>query len=107
MSLDFYLHAVRETTVFDANITHNLGKMAEAAGIYKCLWHPAESGFARAEQIIPILEEGIRLMEVDPAKYEALNAENGWGTYANFLPWCKAVLAACKENPDAIPSASR
>jgi hypothetical protein len=34
MSLDVYLIAARPTNVYSANITHNLNKMAEAAGIY-------------------------------------------------------------------------
>ena len=29
MSLDVYLTAVRSVTVYDCNITHNLGRMAE------------------------------------------------------------------------------
>lgn len=35
MSLDVYLSAVRETTIFSENITHNLNRMADAAGIYE------------------------------------------------------------------------
>lgn len=31
-----------DETVFDTNITHNLGAMADEAGIYTALWHPAE-----------------------------------------------------------------
>lgn len=33
MSLDVYLTAVRPTTVYDANITHNLGSMAHDASV--------------------------------------------------------------------------
>lgn len=44
MSLDVYLKAVRPAEVFSANITHNLGAMAEAAGIYRHLWRPEEVG---------------------------------------------------------------
>ena len=40
MSLDVYLTAVRPTTVYESNITHNLGKMAAAAGIYSELLAP-------------------------------------------------------------------
>lgn len=32
---------------YHANITHNLGKMAEAAGIYHALWRPDEIGIKR------------------------------------------------------------
>lgn len=44
MSLDVYLTAVRPTEVFSANITHNLGEMADKAGIYKACWRPEEIG---------------------------------------------------------------
>ena len=33
MSLDVYLEVMKPTEVFSANITHNLNKMAEAAGV--------------------------------------------------------------------------
>jgi hypothetical protein len=38
MSLDVYLTAVRKTTIYSSNITHNLGAMAQAAGIYQACW---------------------------------------------------------------------
>jgi hypothetical protein len=34
--------------VFDYNITHNLGEMAKAAGIYMELWRPEEIGIIKA-----------------------------------------------------------
>ena len=40
MSLDIDLIETSPHSVFDANITHNLGKMAGEAGIYEALWHP-------------------------------------------------------------------
>ena len=30
--------------VFEANVTHNLNRMAEAAGFYKEVWRPEEIG---------------------------------------------------------------
>ena len=39
MSLDVTLTAVRPTTVYDANITHNLGAMAREAATSRCLLH--------------------------------------------------------------------
>ena len=62
MSLDFYLqtdpnphvcpHCDREgiekEELFSSNITHNLGKMARAAGIYDALWHPNDKGQVRS-----------------------------------------------------------
>ena len=38
--------------VYSANITHNLTKMADEAGIYECLWRPEEIGITKAGQLI-------------------------------------------------------
>lgn len=93
--------------VFNANITHNLSNMAEEAGIYMQVWRPDECGIDRAEQLIPVLERGIALMESDPGRFEKHNAPNGWGVYDDFLPWLKRYLEACKESPTAKVSVSR
>lgn len=107
MSLDVYLTAVRTTTVFEANYTHNVTKMAAAAGIYEAVWRPEEKGYTMAGHLIIPLREGIAKMEADPAKFIALNPENGWGSYETFLPWLKEYLAACEENMDAKIGVSR
>lgn len=107
MSLDVMLTKVMPAEIYSANITHNLGKMAEAAGIYGAVWRPEEHGITKAAQLIPILEKGIAEMKADPEKYRALNAPNGWGTYDVFVPWLERYLAACKEDPDADIKVSR
>ena len=101
MSLDFYLERVQLTTVFDRNITHNLTKMAREAGIYEALWRPNEHGYLKAEQIIPVLRDGLALLESDPERFKKFNSPNGWGMYENFVPFVKSVLDACEEYPDA------
>jgi hypothetical protein len=101
MSLDFTLTRTQPTTVFDINITHNLGKMAEAAGIYDALWHPEKHGYAKAGQIVPILKEGLLKLESNPTKFKKFDSPNGWGTYEHFVPFVKSVLVACEEYPDA------
>jgi hypothetical protein len=101
MSLDIWLTAIRPTVVFDANITHNLGQMAEEAGIYTCLWHPEDAEIKTAGDLIAPLREGLALMESDPARFKAFNAPNRWGLYKHFVPWLKKLLEACEQNPDA------
>ena len=101
MSLDVYLKAVRETEVFSSNITHNLGKMAEAAGIYQHLWRPEEIGVTTAGQLIEPLAEGLAKLEADPDKYRQFDAPNGWGRYGNLVEFVREYLAACRESPDA------
>jgi len=101
MSLDIYLKKMQMVNVHQQNITHNLGHMAKMAGLYAPLWRPEENNITHANQLIPYLETGIALMKEDPARYEQYNPENGWGSYAAFLPWLEKLLTACKEHPDA------
>lgn len=93
--------------VFSRNITHNLGQMASEAGFYKQLWRPEENDVVTAGQLGVHIEKGIMELKSNPDKYKQFSAENGWGTYEQFLPWLSEVLTACKEYPDAIVSASR
>lgn len=104
MSLDVTLTAVRPTEVYSANITHNLGPMAQEAGIYGACWHPEDRGLGTAADLIPILRAGLALLESDPGRFRAFDAKNGWGTYDQFVPWVRAYLAACEANPDAVVS---
>jgi hypothetical protein len=87
--------------VYEANITHNLGRMADAVGIYKCLWHPDELGITKASQLIEPLRAGLSLLLSDRDGFEQFNAENGWGTYEQFGPWLERLLQACEKFPDA------
>ena len=101
MSLDVYLMKMERVSVFDRNITHNLNDMAEEAGIYQALWRPEEIGVTKAEQLIPLLEDGLEKLLADPGRFKAFNPSNGWGTYDGLCQFVRAYLAACKENPDA------
>lgn len=92
---------------FDANITHNLGKMAAEAGIYKHMWRPEELGLTKAHELIVPIEAGLLAMKANPEFYKEHDDENGWGTYDQFVPWIERYLNACKENPDATIEVSR
>jgi type II secretory pathway component PulM len=107
MSLDIYLEERRPVYVFEANVTHNLGAMADAAGIYQHLWRPEELGITQAGDLIAPLRAGIAAMKADPAKFEALNPKNGRGSYEHFIPWLERHLAACEEHPEATIRARR
>jgi hypothetical protein len=93
--------------VYWKNITHNLARMAEAAGFYKQLWRPEETDVVTASQLGFHIEKGIIELESSPDKYKEFSASNGWGTYEQFIPWLKELLQACKDYPDAIISTSR
>jgi hypothetical protein len=110
-----------------ANITHNLGEMADKAGIYEALWRPhrlkegynipekdhetewkfEEENPSTAKDIIPLLEKGLADLKERPEYFEQFNSPNGWGTYKHFVPFVENYLKACKEYPDAIISVDR
>lgn len=93
--------------LFWANITHNLGGMAEEAGIYKHLWRPEEIGITTASELIEPLTNGLNAMKSDPKRFKKFSADNEWGTYEQFIPWIADYLCACIENPDAEINISR
>lgn len=107
MSLDVYLTDPVNGKLYSANITHNLNKMAAAAGIYECLWRPEEHGITTAAQIIEPLSAGLAKLVTEKAKYEEYNAPNGWGLWEHFVPWCADYLQACRDNPEALVSVWR
>ena len=110
MSLDFYLQYKidkNEIEVFDRNITHNLGTMADEAGIYYALWRPEEKGYKKAKDIIEILEKGLKDLKERPEYFKKFNAINGWGLYENFVPFVEECLYACKQYPSAKILTSR
>ena len=114
MSLDISLHqeAKYNTEVFEANITHNLGKMArevtcfrikergeEAKEItlYEILWHGnGQSGLV----IAPMLEVGLHELKENKEIYEEYNPENGWGNYEGLVKFTEGLLEACKDFPE-------
>jgi len=100
MSLDFSLFQDGRE-VFEVNITHNLGKMADEAGVYECLWRPDENGFTKAEDIIPLLLKGMEVLSKDKKRLQEFNPENGWGSWDSLVNFCAKVLVGCIKNPEA------
>lgn len=99
--------ARQSTEIFSANITHNLGRMADLAGIYEAVWRPDEVGLETAGQVAPLLLVGLKRMKEEPGPFEALDPPNGWGRYVDFVPWLERYLAACEANPGAKVEVSR
>lgn len=106
MSLDVALLDGDEV-LFDANITHNLTSMADAAGIYKAVWRPEECGLESAGQVADAISAGVLDMIRRPAHYEQFNPPNGWGSYERFVFWLVEYLVACSRWPNATISVSR
>ncbi len=84
------------------NITHNLHTMANEAGVYEVLWHPERLEINSAKDMITILENGIKTLEMNPEKYKIYNPDNGWGKYEDLVNFAKSVLNDCYQYPDAI-----
>jgi hypothetical protein len=103
MSLDVIL----SERVYSANITHNLGKMAQEAGIYAALWRPEEAGYYNAEDLIEPLTKGLTLLTADPERFKAFDSPNGWGVYEHFVLFVAKYLQACVEHPNSIISVNR
>lgn len=94
-------------TVFDYNITHNLGKMAGEAGVYEALWRPEEKSWTKAGDLIETLEAGLKELKDKPEHYQQFNPENGWGSYDGLVEFVEQYLAKCKEYPEAEIRVSR
>ena len=108
MSLDISINCkCCESELFEKNITHNLGKMAGEAGVYKALWRPEEINCKYAKDILPILEKGLEELKSDPKKYKQFNPENGWGKYESLVIFVGYVIDACKKYPEGILRISR
>jgi hypothetical protein len=87
--------------VFEHKITHNLRKLAEAAGIYRHLWRPEEIDISHARQLVESLSEGLQRLKADPETYRRHSPPNGWRDYDGLVAFVEAYLAACREHPEA------
>jgi len=115
MSLDVYLKGPdKKITCFNcnqeyndnedlywANITHNLTKMADEAGIYQHLWSPEKVGCFKGGDLIKWLKLGLSDLKSRPEHFKQFNSENGWGMYKHFVPFVEKYLEACIDYPDA------
>lgn len=93
--------------LFELRITHNLGKMAEEAGLYLPLWRPEEGGYKFGKDIEPLLEEGLSRLIENPEHYSTFNPSNGWGTYSGLVSFAISYLQAIRKYPEARIEACR
>lgn len=92
---------------YSANITHNLGPMARAAGIYEHLWRPEEVSITKAAELVAPLTAGLVHLCADPDRFRALNPENGWGSYDGLVRFVARYIDACQQHPTADVSVWR
>ena len=107
MSLDIYLTIPLKVDgydpieMFSINITHNLGKMAKKAGLYRAMWHPEEIDITKAGDMIEWLKPGLAGLKKYPDYYKLFDPPNGWGDYNGLVRTVEAYLEACEKHPEA------
>ena len=114
MSLDVDLMVTKPISVYDGNITHNLGKMAgevklsNGMSLYDVLWRPDEQeGLGFARNISELLDEGWNILLSEPEHFKQWDPENGWGSYEGLVDFVYKYRNACWDNPDAELRISR
>jgi|TARA_Y100000310_G_C20658500_1_gene803331 hypothetical protein len=94
--------------LYDANITHNLGPIAEMVFLYGPLWRPEENGIDTASDLIDPLINGLHdLRRFGRDHFKDAAPKNGWGTYDGFMHFVENLLKACQEDPKAKFTVSR
>ena len=96
-----------DSPLYQGHITHNLGAMADDAGIYPAVWRPEEVGIERAAQMVDHLRDGIALLKRHPKRFQKFNPSNGWGSYDGLIAFLERYLTACERYPEARVNASR
>jgi hypothetical protein len=118
MSLDVYLTETRPTNVYESNITHNLGKMADLVVVgfddsgteitlYDVCWRPDEHGFVYAHEISEYLDMGLNILLSEPEYYKTFEPSNGWGSYKGLISFVHNYRNACWNNPQSEIKVSR
>jgi len=113
MSLDVDLIVTQPVSVYTANITHNLGRMAaevkltNGRTLYEVLWRPGEHDMKFAKDIAELLDEGWNILLSDPVKFKQFTPENHWGSYERLCDFVYKYRNACWDQPDAELSISR
>ena len=92
---------------YDANITHNLNKIAQNCGLYVALWRPENLNYKYARDLIAPLTEGIKRLTENLDTLRQYEPKNGWGTAENLLSFACEYRIACELHPDAEISVSR
>jgi hypothetical protein len=98
VSLDIYFKQ-DDRIVHEVNITHNLARMARHADLYDPLWAPPYG--VQADLMRPAWAHGARNLRLDPAKFQAMNPSNGWGTYEDLLVAVDGLIEASIRWPRA------
>ena len=111
--------AFHEEEYWSANITHNLGNMADhipvklngiETTLYYICWRPEEIRPAikvNTDTVLEGLMQGIAYMLTNRKELLQYEAPNGWGTYNGFMKFLLNYKQACEDNPDCEIEVSR
>lgn len=106
MSYDVHLEidtgGPEPASLTDWNFTSNVTCMWRAAGADLAEFHGRVAG-----DCLPALEGAIAEMEANPAKYEAMDSPNGWGTYEHLMPRLRVLADQFRAHPRATVQVSR
>lgn len=105
-------HKDQQEEVYLANITHNLGTMADNVSVqhktlYDYLLRPEELEITKASELIYPLTIGLAKLKDNPDFYKTFDSPNGWGLYEHFVPFVEKYLEACIANPECTVYVSR
>lgn len=104
---------------WSANITHNLGNMADhipvklngvETTLYYICWRPEEIRPAinvNTDTVLEGLLQGINYMLLHRKELLQYESPNGWGTYEGFMKFLLNYKQACEDNPDCEIEVSR
>ena len=98
---------------WNANITHNLGKMANYIPVgnttlYMVCWRPEEINITTVKELLPLLIEGIHYMIDHRKELLQYNSPNGWGIYDDFMKFLLNYKQACEDNdPECLIETDR
>ena len=95
-------------TEWSANITHNLGNMADQIPViinemettlYYICWRPEEIfETPTTDLVLEGLLQGINYMLLHRKELLEFESPNGWGTYAGFMKFLLNYKQACEDN---------
>ena len=107
VSLDVYLTETRPVEVFERNITHNLARMADAAGLYIPLGGPNCCRPRRRPNLSARSSLGFAVLKGDKWRFKRIRTGEWVGSYDGLVRFAESYLAACREYPDAQIRVSR
>lgn len=81
------------------NMTSNVSKMWDRAMPELNL---RDMGGKTGAECLPHLEAGMLDMAQNRSRYEAMQPENGWGSYGGALSVLVEMACACRAEPNAI-----